>query len=92
MLLTWWSLIRNLIGQLRTEGPKCVDDGSFDPALESRDPIESLRQFVGVVVHLRGGQIRGSKATEQQGQKEVQHLLFLNNHSVNTGCLLIFIN
>jgi hypothetical protein len=50
--LTWRSLVGDLVGQFRAYHAESVGKGAADPALESRDPIEGLRQLVGVVVHL----------------------------------------
>ena len=54
------------------EGP---DDEALDPAPEPADPVESLRQLVGVVVHRpRRRQVGRAEAAQQQRQEQVQHL------------------
>ena len=65
--LTWSSLVGDLVGQFRTYHTDSVGNGTSDPALEARYPIEGLCQLVGVVVHLWSWKIRCAEAAEQQG-------------------------
>ena len=71
---TWRSLVGDLIGEFVVEGAERAQKEVAYESLEPRNAAESLRQFVGVVVDLRGRQVGRPEAADQQRQEQVQHL------------------
>jgi len=58
-----------------SQGHATAHDQAAQPSPEAADSVESLGQFVGIVVYLTGcREVRGAEAAEQQGQKQVEDL------------------
>ena len=71
---TWRSLVGDLIGEFVVEGAERAQKEVAYESFEPGNTAESLRQFVGVVVDLRGRQVGRPEAADQQRQEQVQHL------------------
>ena len=67
-------MVGDLIGEFVVEGAERAQKEVAYESLEPRNAAESLRQFVGVVVDLRGRQVGRPEAADQQRQEQVQHL------------------
>ena len=62
------------LDQLVPDEAQAPDDAPDDPLPEPGDPVEGLRELVGVVVHpARGAQVARAEAAEQQGQEQVKN-------------------